>query len=76
MVAWRIETVHGQIGPGTKFSILPEVWASGEKLMLPPVNTPLTVHFPNGAVAKVDLIELSSNEAIIQTSDGANWRME
>jgi hypothetical protein len=74
-LAWRAETVHGQIGPGTEFGILPEAWILGEAPKFPPVKTPLTVHFPNGAAARVDLVEVSDDDAIIQTSHGAKWRM-
>jgi hypothetical protein len=75
-LAWRAETVHGQIGPGTEFGVLPEAWIPGEQPKLPPVDTPLTVHFPNGAPTKVHLVQVSDDDAIIQTSDGAKWRME
>ena len=75
-VAWRAETVHGQIGPGTEFGIIPEAWLPGEHPKMPAVGTPLTVHFPNGAAARVDLMEVSGDNAIIQTSDGSKWRME
>lgn len=75
-LAWRAETVHGQIGPGTEFGILPEAWIPGEAPKFPPANTPLTVHFPNGAAARVDLVEVADDDAIIQTSDGTKWRME
>jgi hypothetical protein len=75
MVAWRAETVHGQIGPKTEFAIFPEEWLPGAPPTLPPVNTPLTVRFPNGAVTTINLVKISGDEAIIQTTDGAKWRM-
>jgi hypothetical protein len=75
-IAWRAETVHGQIGPGTEFGIIPEAWVPGEQPKMPAASTPLTVHFPNAATARVDLVEVSGDEAVIQTSDGAKWRME
>jgi hypothetical protein len=76
MAAWRAETVHGNIGPGTELSVFPEQWIPGEQPTLPPDGTSLTVHLPTGAAAKVDLIEVSNKKTIIQTSDGAKWRME
>jgi hypothetical protein len=38
-LAWRAETVQGQIGPGTEFGILPEAWIPGEAPKFPPVKT-------------------------------------
>jgi hypothetical protein len=64
-LAWRAETVHGRIGHDTEFGILPEAWIPGEAPKFPPVKTPLTVHFPNGAAARVDLVEVSDDDAII-----------
>jgi len=75
-MAWRAETVHGQIGPGTEFSIIPEPWVPGEQPKMPAAGTPLTVHFPNNAATRVDLVEVSGDSAVIQTSDGTKWRME
>jgi hypothetical protein len=75
-VAWRAETVHGQIGPGTEFGIIPEAWLPGEQQKIPAAGTPLTVHFPNNAAARVDLVEVSGDRAVIQTSDGTKWGME
>jgi hypothetical protein len=71
-LAWRAETVHGQIVPGTEFGILPEGWIPGEAPNVPPVNTPLTVHFPNGAVGRVNLVAISDDDAVSKMT-GKEW---
>jgi hypothetical protein len=75
-VAWRAETSQGQIAPGTEFGIMPEAWVPGEQSTVPPVGARLVVRFPSGAPATVDLKEISDEAAIVQTSDGAKWRMQ
>jgi hypothetical protein len=74
-VAWRAETLQGQIAIGTEFGIIPEGWLLGEQPRLPPAGTRLIVHFSSGAPATVDLEIISDDESIIRTSDGTKWRM-
>jgi len=76
VVTWRAETVHGRIDVGTEFGIIPEAWIPGEQPKMPAAGTPLTVHFPNSAAAEVDLVEVSGDKAVIQTSNGSKWLVE
>ena len=75
MVAWGAYTVYDQIGPDTELGIMPVLWVRDEPTKIPAAGTTLTVYFTNGA-ARVDLVEVSGNTAVIQTSDGAKWSME
>jgi hypothetical protein len=74
-IAWRAYSAHGQIGPGTEFTILLDGWTGGKQPKLPSAGSVLTVDFPSSEPVNVDLIEISGDEAIIQTSDGAKWLM-
>ena len=40
-----------------------------------PSGASLALRFPNGAATKIEVIEATAKEGIIQTSDGAKWRM-
>jgi hypothetical protein len=75
IVAWGAYTAHRQFGPNTEFGIMPESWAPRETPKIPAAGTRLTVYFPDSR-AFVDLVEVSGDTAIIQTSDGTKWRIE
>jgi hypothetical protein len=55
-------------------SIFEQPWGPGLPVRLLSGVT-LAIRFPNGAAAKIDVIEVTATEAIIQTSNQAKWRM-
>jgi hypothetical protein len=74
-VAWGAYTAHRQFGPDTELGIMPESWVPSETPKIPAAGTRLIVYFPDKQ-AFVDLIEVSGDTAVIQTSDGTKWRLE
>jgi hypothetical protein len=75
-MSWCAETDQEQLGPGTVLSIFEQPWGPGLSVRPLPAGVSIAVRFPNGAVAKVDVISVSPPEAIIQTSNQDRWRME
>jgi hypothetical protein len=74
-MGWRAETDQKQLGPGTVLSIFMEPWAAGLPMHLLPSGAKLVLRFPNGAETKIEAIEATASEVIIQTSDSAKWRL-
>jgi hypothetical protein len=74
-MSWRAETVHGQLGPGTELSIFEEPWEPGAPAQSPPSGAVLALRFPNGAPARIEVVEVAGDQAVIQTSNQARWRM-
>jgi hypothetical protein len=54
---------------------LSSLWGAGMPVRPLPSGVILALRFPNGTVAKVDVIGVTATEAIIQTSNRAKWRM-
>jgi hypothetical protein len=40
-----------------------------------PSGANLMLRFPNGAEVKINVVEATASEVILQTSDNAKWRM-
>ena len=74
-MAWRAETVHGQIAVGTELSIYKEPWEPGKGARSLPSGVSLATRFAHGAEAQIKVLEVTGSDAIIQTSNRAQWRM-
>jgi hypothetical protein len=74
-MAWRAGTVHGQIAVGTELSIYKETWEPGEAVRPPPSGASLATRFAHGAATQIKVLEVTGSDAIIQTSNRAQWRM-
>jgi hypothetical protein len=74
-MAWRAETVHGQIAVGTELSIYREPWEPGKAARSFPSGVSLATRFAHGAAAQIKVLEVTGSDAIIQTSNRAQWRL-
>jgi hypothetical protein len=52
-MAWRAETVHGQIAVGTELSIYKEPWEPGKGARSLPSGVSLATRFAHGAEAQI-----------------------
>ena len=73
-MAWRAGTVHGQIAVGTELSIYKEPWEPGKAAPFPS-GVSLTTRFAHGATVQIKVLEVTGSDAIIQTSNRAQWRL-
>jgi hypothetical protein len=74
-MAWLAGTVHGQIAVGTELSIYKEPWEPGEAARPPSSGVTLATRFAHGAATQIKVLEVTGSDAIIQTSNRAQWRM-
>jgi hypothetical protein len=74
-MAWHAGTVHGQIAVGTELSIYKGPWEPGEAARSPPSGATLITRFAHGAETKIKVLKLTGSDAIIRTSNRAQWRM-
>jgi hypothetical protein len=75
-MSWCAETDHGQLGNGTVLSIFEQSWESGLPVRALRARATLAVRFPHGAIAQVNVVEVSTTTgAIVRTSNGTTWRM-
>jgi hypothetical protein len=72
-MGWRAETDQKQLGPGAMLSIFMEPWGAGLPMHLLPSGANIVLRFPNGAETKIEVIEATASEVILQTFDGAKW---
>jgi hypothetical protein len=66
-MAWRAETVHGQIAVGTELSIYKEPWEPGKGARSLPSGVSLATRFAHGAEAQIKVLEVTGSDAIIRT---------
>jgi hypothetical protein len=74
-MSWIAVTDQGQIGAGTVLGIFEEPWGPNLPVNPLPSGAVLAIRLPNGATAKIDVIEVTASEAIIQLSNQAKWRI-
>jgi hypothetical protein len=72
---WIATTNQTRLAPGAVLSIFEDGWGAGLPTMPLPVEVNLTIRFPNGAEAQVNVIEVTALEAIIEMSNQGRWRM-
>jgi hypothetical protein len=74
-MSWCAGTSQDRIGPRTVLSFFERSWGPDIPVRPLPFGISVTVRFPNGATTKVDVIDATATEAIVQTLDQTKWRM-
>jgi hypothetical protein len=73
MTTWHADTGQRQLDVGTLLSIYYAPWGPGISHQLVGGESVL-LHFTSGATARFEIVAVSEDAVIIQTSDGTQWR--
>jgi hypothetical protein len=74
-MGWVAATDESQLAPGTVLSIFEDGWGAGLPPMPLPPNVSVAIRFADGTVAKINVIEVTVLEAVIEMSNQKRWRM-